>query len=595
MLTFAESGHLVFRSTSPLSRGGFKSKGKGKLSIHYCADLETIETFRTITSVNQLSLRGAVAEMCEEYKACHVRTGNPLWEGSRVLHSCSQRSSIATIRRTNWKVITTRQIEQICMDAGFPNIVEIGNTSWRKTLQNCHNSQMQWPVVSTLCQETKIHLNRKVGSEGTQKLGPYWKLQFVACKFNMELRSELCVWTKTILTRGSEFLMAQINWSRIWTTTIKKPQKCSSKNMRYDWMRVICKPIKGQSKTEPAGSSSKTIPIGERTWTDVEPGEYSISDYEVSKKLIHLLRHGSLLRENDGAIEFKRIKDNLEKHFLYCHHWFDDKWKKSMARGGENKKRYQYCTDSLGAIMYLRALQGHSWRSLIDPPLQDNVSIPNNFFEYIYHIGCAITSHSIINSGLIPGGQNLSNRLTVFFMLVDPMDKEHKDPDTIDLNETRHAQYMHKAWKKHQNAVYWVDINLALKKGLKFYQTRSNAIIPHETFPAYCIPKVVRMETGEIIYEKVYASPRPPPKISLNMIGWKNWVQKLLCKQKSPNQPNPNHYRTVRPVVTEQTSRSSARETRCLPWRNSRARCKKNVPFSGDRNTIFSWRNCETW
>ena len=49
---------------------------------------------------------------------------------------------------------------------------------------------------------------------------------------------------------------------------------------------------------------------------------------------------------------------------------------------------------------------------------------------------------SIIKSGLIPGGQNLSNRQTVFFTSVDPMDKEHKDPDTIDLNEPRHAQYM---------------------------------------------------------------------------------------------------------------------------------------------------------
>ena len=38
--------------------------------------------------------------------------------------------------------------------------------------------------MSTLCQETKIHLNRKVGSEGTPKLGPYWKLQPVACKVN---------------------------------------------------------------------------------------------------------------------------------------------------------------------------------------------------------------------------------------------------------------------------------------------------------------------------------------------------------------------------------------------------------------------------
>ena len=68
MLTFAESGHPVFRATSPLSRGQLKSKSGGKLSIHYCADLETIETvFRTITSVYQLSLSGAVAEMCEEY------------------------------------------------------------------------------------------------------------------------------------------------------------------------------------------------------------------------------------------------------------------------------------------------------------------------------------------------------------------------------------------------------------------------------------------------------------------------------------------------------------------------------------------------
>ena len=44
MLEFAESGHPIFRARSPLSRGRLKSKGHGKLSIHYCADLETIET-----------------------------------------------------------------------------------------------------------------------------------------------------------------------------------------------------------------------------------------------------------------------------------------------------------------------------------------------------------------------------------------------------------------------------------------------------------------------------------------------------------------------------------------------------------------------
>ena len=154
-------------------------------------------------------------------------------------------------------------------------------------------------------------------------------------------------------------------------------------------------------------------------------------------------------------------------------------------KGGGNKKILQYCTDpSEQEILYFRALQGHSGRNPIDPSLQDNVLVPNFFFEYIYHVGCAINLHSIINSGVIPGGQNLSKRHTVFFLPVDPMNKEHKDPETVDLKAPRLARYLQTAWKKHQNTVYWVDIKLAQKKGLKFYQTRSNAIILHNTLPA---------------------------------------------------------------------------------------------------------------
>ena len=85
----------------------------------------------------------------------------------------------------------------------------------------------------------------------------------------------------------------------------------------------------------------------------------------------------------------------------------------------------------------------------------------------------------------------------------------------IDLSVPRHAQYLHNAWKTHQDAVYWVDINFDITRRLKFYQTRSNAIILQETLPAYCIPKVLGMKIGEVLYEKVYMSPRFPPKISL--------------------------------------------------------------------------------
>ena len=55
----------------------------------------------------------------------------------------------------------------------------------------------------------------------------------------------------------------------------------------------------------------------------------------------------------------------------------------------------------------------------------------------------------------------------------------------------------------------------AIREGLTFYQTRSNAIILQGTLPAHCISKVERLKTGEILFESRYLSPRPPPKISL--------------------------------------------------------------------------------
>ena len=111
-------------------------------------------------------------------------------------------------------------------------------------------------------------------------------------------------------------------------------------------------------------------------------------------------------------------------------------------------------------------------------------------------------------------------------MPIDPRDEGHQDPAQIDFTVPRHAQYLYNAWKRHQDAVYWVDINLAIQKGLTFYQSRSNAIILQGTLPAYCIPKVVRLKTGEVLCEKVYMSPRPPPKISLRH----DWTRELGSK-----------------------------------------------------------------
>ena len=109
-------------------------------------------------------------------------------------------------------------------------------------------------------------------------------------------------------------------------------------------------------------------PLGRELLTDVEPGEYSIFDYPLSNKLIHLLRHGSLPRDKDGAIEFWKIKDNLQEHFLYCHHWSDDQWKNPWQDDEETRKDF--------SIVLI-----HQEQSCTS---QDNVVIPSDFFLQVH-------------------------------------------------------------------------------------------------------------------------------------------------------------------------------------------------------------------
>ena len=182
---------------------------------------------------------------------------------------------------------------------------------------------------------------------------------------------------------------------------------------------VVAARSKAKAKPQPRVlvGTTATIPIHERRWIDIEPSKQNLASYDLSKKVINLLRHNQTLqREEDGAIEFYNIKVYLRNHHSQVHLWSDDRWKACLAAGGGSKRRYQYCSDNSGTIQYFRALQGHSGNDLIDPTLQDNVVIGTGIFHYIYHVGCAFNLHSIINNGLTLGGQNSSRRQTVFLL-----------------------------------------------------------------------------------------------------------------------------------------------------------------------------------
>ena len=156
---------------------------------------------------------------------------------------------------------------------------------------------------------------------------------------------------------------------------------------------VVAARSKAKAKPQPRKfAGTTTIPLRERRWIDIEPSKQDLESYNLSKKVINLLRHNQTLhREEDGAIQFYKIKFHLRDYHLPIQNWSDDRWLACLAAGGGPKRRYQYCSDSVGSIICLRALQGHSGGNLIDLTLQDHVLIEPGIFPHIYHVGSKTT------------------------------------------------------------------------------------------------------------------------------------------------------------------------------------------------------------
>ena len=69
------------------------------------------------------------------------------------------------------------------------------------------------------------------------------------------------------------------------------------------------------------------IPMNERNWIDNEQVDSSLSAYEISKKVINLLRHSQMVqREEDGAVKFWKIKNYLRNQFPQVQHWSNNRW-----------------------------------------------------------------------------------------------------------------------------------------------------------------------------------------------------------------------------------------------------------------------------
>ena len=369
LLKFAESGHPIFRATTPLSGGQLKSKGRGKLPIHFTADQDTVDTiYRIILSVNQLSVYGAVAAICEEFEDHQDRTGELmiLVGQSIVLSEVKAEDPLHDEDPMNDQIIWQQYIQQVeslspeskvsrfCKEAGFMRVVEVGQYFVTKDTGDLRQFH------SVACREYTLPRNdpssqAKGWTQGNMRIGPVLEVttNFENFKYGIEVRI------------GSVNKDNSHSWVRISYGTVKYvidsiqdnteiPADPQEEQILQTSTNVVAARSKAKAKPQPRElvGTTATIPIHERRWIDIEPSEQNLASYDLSKKVINLLRHNQKLhREEDGAIQFYKIKFHLRDHHSQIQNWSDDRWKACLAAGGGSKRRYQYCSDYLGSII----------------------------------------------------------------------------------------------------------------------------------------------------------------------------------------------------------------------------------------------------
>ena len=330
--------------------------------------------------------------MCEEYETIHERTGR------QVVMGQSSSSFVPSVIKTEVrldcddlarkdlllqkygerieKFSQQDKLSKFCMDAGFLNVVEIGQ--FFMTKDTAEFSQFR----AVACREYTLPRDEEASQpkgwiQGNTKIGPVLEVTTsyshgehgVEIRIMSVSRDNSHSWVR--ISHGSNEFVMDLNNN---DTDILEDQ-LEEYALKLDAKDFACRSkAKGKpQRREPAGSLPRKVPIWTRIWTDVEPGEHSVSDYAISKNVMYLLRHSQKCIEQkmEHFISGEQ-KENLQNPFPQSVHWSDGRWKACLAAGGGAKRRFQCCIDDSGTIVHFRALQGHSGRNLIDPSLQDN-------------------------------------------------------------------------------------------------------------------------------------------------------------------------------------------------------------------------------
>ena len=318
----------------------------------------------------------------------------------------------------------------------------------------------QWLVANTLYLEMIQLLNQKDGVKEIWGLDLYWKSRPVFSTSNMELKFEFGPWIKTILILGSEFPTERSNtWSILFKTTQKFLQihkKSKFHKQAQAWLQP------GQRQKQNLNREFSLVQQQPYQYTKEDGLTLShqnknLASYDLSKKVINPLRHNQTLqREEDGAIEFCKIKFHFRNHHSQIQNWSDDRWKACLAARGGSKRRYQNCSDNLEqfstSVLFKDILEPillilcyrTMWWLELEYSLTFTTSDAHSMFILLstmdWYLEVKIWAEDKRSSCLLIQEMKITETLNI-------------------LTSVYHvsARYMHSAWKRHQDAVFWVD------------------------------------------------------------------------------------------------------------------------------------------
>ena len=260
LLEFAESGHPTFRATTPLSR--VSTREKDMENCQYTSP-QMILQFFALSFVNQLSVFGAVANMCEEFEFHQDRSGQPdvLMGQSFDLSEMKAEVPLQNENSMNDQNLWQQYIQQIeslspeskvsrfCKEAGFMRVVDVGLYLVTKDTGNLRQFR------SVACREYTLPRDEPAAEatgwiQGNMRFGPVLEVttSFQNYKHGIEIR----IWSVNQDISQS--------WVRISYGTIKYvvdsiqdnteiPVDPQEEQVPQTKNQGSCSQIKGKSKT----------------------------------------------------------------------------------------------------------------------------------------------------------------------------------------------------------------------------------------------------------------------------------------------------------------------------------------------------------